>query len=511
MATKRKDALFTLIKSLSKSEKRQFKLYVGRLGGNSEANFIVLFNLLDKMKEYDEKLILKNTNIKKQQISNSKAHLYRQLLVSLRLSPQHQNIKNQIREQLDFASILYNKGLYKQSLKILEKARNNAIDNEESNLAYEVVEFEKVIESQYITRSLSNRANVLTLLAKELSIKNVLASKLSNLSLKLYSWLLQNGYAKSNEDIVLVTSYFDNHLPKYSFSNLGFKEKLFLYKAYLWRALITQDFVSSYRYSQKWIDIFNAHPTMKKVNPVFYLKGYNYLLESLFMLKHSNKFEETLTNFETDIKDKNFLMNDNTMALSTIYFYQNKLNQYFLSANFYEGVSYIPTVLSEINKYKKKIDAHHIMVFYYKIGCMYFGVDDYKNSILYLNKIISNKDLAIREDLLCYARVLNLVAHYEAGIDEHIDELIKSTYKFLIKMNNMHIVQRKMMHFLRSLTDMYPSELKTAFKKLHGELKEYENHPYEKRSFLYLDIISWLESNIESVSIAEIIKRKVTV
>ena len=50
MPVEQKDALFTLIKSLSKSEKRQFKLYVGRLGGNADANFMSLFNLLDQGK-----------------------------------------------------------------------------------------------------------------------------------------------------------------------------------------------------------------------------------------------------------------------------------------------------------------------------------------------------------------------------------------------------------------------------------------------------------------------------
>ncbi len=509
MAIKKNDVLFALIKSLSKSEKRQFKLYVGRLEGSANSNFIALFNLMDKSSTYDEHLILEKTNIKKQQLSNSKAHLYKQLLVSLRLNPQHQNIRSQIREQLDYATILYNKGLYKQSLKILDKAKNTAIENEENNLAYEIVEMEKVIESQYITRSLNNRADILSLQAKELSVRNVMTSKLSNLSLQLYSWLLQNGYAKSSEDIEIITKYFETHLPKYTISEFGFKEKLFLYKAYLWFGLITQDFVSSYRYSQKWIDLFDQYPKMKKVNPVFYLKGYNYLLESLFMLKYTKRFKEVLANFSSDIEHKNFLLNDNTEALASVYYHQNKLNQYFLDANFSEGIACIPNVLKEIKRFENKIDAHHVMVFYYKIGCMYFGASDYKNCILYLNKIISNKELAMREDLLCYARVLNLVAHYEAGIDENIDVLIKSTYKFLIKMDNLHIVQKKMMQFLRSLTNMYPSELKSAFKTLHKELKVYENHPYEKRSFLYLDIISWLESNIEGISIAEVVRRKV--
>ena len=120
-----------------------------------------------------------------------KAHLYKQILISLRLNPSHQNLRIQLREQLDFATILYHKGLYKQSLKLLDKAKILAILNQEKNIAYEIVELEKVIESQFITRSLSNRADELTVQAKELSAQNVIASKLSNLSLQLYGLFLK--------------------------------------------------------------------------------------------------------------------------------------------------------------------------------------------------------------------------------------------------------------------------------------------------------------------------------
>ena len=48
MTKELKDNLFVLIKSLSKSEKRQFKLYVGRLGVNEDSKFLTLFNILDK-------------------------------------------------------------------------------------------------------------------------------------------------------------------------------------------------------------------------------------------------------------------------------------------------------------------------------------------------------------------------------------------------------------------------------------------------------------------------------
>lgn len=508
MTTAHKDALFVLIKSLSKSEKRQFKLYVGRLGVNTDAKFLGLFNLLDRMKEYDERLILESGIVKKSQLSNLKAHLYKQVLVSLRLNPVNQNIRVQIREQLDFATILYQKGLYKQSLKILDKAKSFAIEHEEKNIAYEIVELEKVIETQYITRSIPDRADELALQAKQLSAQNVMTSKLSNLSLQLYSMMLKVGYVRTSEDLQKVKTYFDDHLPEVHMDELGFREKLWLYKAHLWYSFLTQDFLSCYKYASKWVDLFYEQSEMIYLNPVFYLKGNNYLLESLFYVKYSSQFRETLEKLEQMVESDTFPKNDNIASLAFLYINSNKLNLHFLEGTFDKGLYLVKVVEYGINKHKDRIDEHHIMVLYYKIACLYFGMGDNKNCILYLKRIINNKNLKMREDLMCFARVLSLVAHYEAGMDYHLEIQLKSTYKFLLKMNDLHAVQKEMIKFLRNLGTIYPHELRGEFEKLYVQLKKHEHHPYEKRAFLYLDILSWLESHLENRPVAQIIREK---
>ncbi len=508
MTTVHKDALFVLIKSLSKSEKRQFKLYVGRLGVNTDAKFLGLFNLLDKMKEYDERAILESDIVKKTQLSNLKAHLYKQVLVSLRLNPVNQNIRVQIREQLDFATILYQKGLYKQSLKIFDKAKSTAIENEEKNIAYEIVELEKVIETQYITRSIPDRADELAMQAKELSAQNVMTSKLSNLSLQLYGMMLKVGYVRSDEDVQKVQLYFEKHLPKYQIEELGFREKLWLYKAHLWYSFLLQDFLSCYKYSSKWVDLFYENKEMIYLNPVFYLKGNNYLLESLFYVKYSSQFKEILEKLEQMVESEEFPKNDNIASLTFLYIKSNKLNLHFLEGTFEKGLYLVKIIEYGINKHKDRIDEHHIMVLYYKIACLYFGVGDNKTCIQYLKKIINNKNLKMREDLMCFARVLSLVAHYEAGMDYHLEIQLKSTYKFLLKMNDLHAVQKEMIKFLRNLGSIYPHELRNEFEKLYIQLKKYEHHPYEKRAFLYLDILSWLESHLENRPVAQIIREK---
>lgn len=508
MTKEQKDNLFVLVKSLSKSEKRQFKLYVGRLGVNDDSKFLLLFNILDKMSDYDEQIILKKGIVKKQQLSNLKAHLYKQILISLRLNPLHQNIRVQIREQLDFATILYHKGLYKQSLKILDKAKNLAINYEEKNIAYEILELEKIIESQYITRSISNRADELTIQAKKLNTQNILASKLSNLSLQLYGLFLKTGYVKNDAEYLKVKKYFNNRLPKYDIKNLGFREKLWLYQSYLWYSFLIQDFLACYKYSRKWINLFHSNPEMMKLNPVFFLRGNQYLLEALFYIRHHQKFKFALDELESVTQEIWFPKNDNVESLTFLYVYSNKFNLHFMEGTFREGLPLVNEVLEGIKVHRSRIDEHHIMVFYYKIASLYFGIGENRKCIEFIDKIISNKSLSMREDLLCFSRVLNLVAHYEAGLDYNLEALIKSTYKFLLRMEDLYEVQKEMITFLRSLGDIYPSQLRTEFIKLHKKLKTYEDHPYESRAFLYLDIISWLESKIENKSVDSIIKIK---
>ena len=109
------DQLFKLIKSLNKSEKRNFKLFANRTQQKIEARFIRLFDVLDGMNEYNEDLVFKRfSKLSKSQLSNLKRHLYSQILSSLRMIHIKKEIDIEIREQIDFARILYGKGLYMQ-------------------------------------------------------------------------------------------------------------------------------------------------------------------------------------------------------------------------------------------------------------------------------------------------------------------------------------------------------------------------------------------------------------
>ncbi len=503
------DHLFNLIKTLTKSEKRNFKLYVNRTGGKENAKFIQLFDLLDKQKEYEEDQICKKIpSIKKVQVSNLKRHLYRQLLISLRLIHIQRNIDIEIREQLDFAKILYNKGLYLQSLKLLDRIKGIAIEHHQDSLHLEVITFEKYIESAYITRSMATRADKLS---AESELRNKIigtSSQLSNLALRLYGLYIKTGHIRSQKDAYIVWEFFKSNLPDIDINKLTFYEKLHWYQCHVWYNYILQDFLKCFSNGLRWVELFHEYPKMVHVDPSLYLRGYNNLLAALFYTNDHNKFQKYLGDFKKITEKLHGDLNTNGKMLCFQYFETHRINGHFIEGTFKEGAKYIPEIEKGLEEFKYHMDQHRVLVFYYKMACLYFGSNKKEETLDYLNKIINFKAGNLREDIQCFARLLQLICHYELGNIDLLEYIIKSVYRFLAKMEDLNMVQTEVLKFLRKALYLNDHELKKAFLILKNKLVILSEHPYEKRSFLYLDIISWLESKLTNKHIGDIIREK---
>jgi len=507
MPNRSTDGLFQLIKSLQKGEKRNFKLYVKRNSAADNLKIIELFDALDKMNEYDEHLLLKkHQSISKQQLSNIKAHLYKQILSSLRLLNDNNNIDILLNEQMDFARILYNKGLYLQSLKVLDKVKETAKQYKQITFQLQAVNFEKKIEALHITRSINNRAEALRKESNEIAEKLSLIGKLSNLSLELYGWYIQYGHARDTKEVQALQAFFNSNLPRFQPNELGFFEKLYLYQSYCWYGFILQDLLTYYRYTQKWVDLFEETPAMKGIEAGQYIRGVHNLLGAHFNLSNYEKFNATLEQFEVFAASEEGELTENVRIQTFVYLHIAKLNKHFLEGTFTEGLQLVPFIEEQLQAYKLHLDRHRVLIFYYKIACLYFGSGNNDKAIDYLNKIINWK-VDLRTDLQCYARLLHLIAHYELGNYDLLEYLIKSVYRFMAKMNNLSTVEEEIFKFIRKSFSLSPQKLIPAFKSLKEKLKKLQQNPLESRSFMYLDIIAWLESKIENVPVQQVRRR----
>jgi hypothetical protein len=450
MPKKQKDSLFQLIKSLNKAEKRHFKLYSRRNAATGDPLFLKLFDFLDRQKQYQEEAIyMKVPDIKRSQLANIKSHLYKQLLVSLRLLHRSQNIEILVREYLDFAQILYAKGLYRQSLTLLDRAKNKAVEINLHSLALEIISFEKLIESQYVTGSMAPKAEELASSSFSLAKKTMGETRFSNLSLELYGVYLTMGYARNKTDLDYANNFFREHLPPHDEREMSFFEKLYLYQSYVWLYNISQDFARQYRYSQKWVSLFHANEEMIPYQIPLYLKGIHNLLNTLYMTLQQEKFERELEALERFNEDGQYTLTKNEASLQALFTYIHRINRHYMEGSFAEGKAWMPELVEKIQSGEHNWDEHRIMVFYYRIACIYFGSGDNEMTIEFLNKIINNVTPDFRGDIQSFARILSLIAHFELGNDILVSYQLKSVYRFLSKMEELNEIHKAIFNFLR--------------------------------------------------------------
>lgn len=333
-------------------------------------------------------------------------------------------------------------------------------------------------------------------------------SYLSNLSLQMYGWYLRIGHVRNEQDAHMLREYFQAATQHVDPTHLSLYEQLYYYQACCWYHYALQDFIHYFRYAQKWVDVFTRHPAMLESDIALYLKGMNNLLNAHFYNNYYERYVSDLQKLEQVISQYQSQFDDNTVTSAFAYLYTARINKHFLEGTFTEGLRWVPEIIEGIEQFHERLDQHRIMVFYYKIACLYFGSGDNEQTIVYLNKIIHLKVGDLHSDLQCFARILHLIAHYELENYSLVEYLVKSVYHFIAKNKDLSQVMQEIIRFLRKNVYANPRELKQSFIELKDRLLQVSTNPYEKRSFLYLDIISWLESKISSKTVQEVIREK---
>ena len=496
---------------MSKSEKRNFKLISGKTGMKDKL-YVRLFDHLDKYGKFDPEMVIKkNPEIKRSQISNLKAVLSKQLLRALRDINKEEFPEIRARERFDFAKVLYSKGQYRASLEMLQTVKSMASDIQLKPLEYLAINFEKLIESQHVTKSMSSTAYLLAKDSNEIINNLSTANELSNLSLLLYARYLEKGYVKNEEEYLELHKYFHSLLPVVETDNLDFYQKLNLFQSYVWFYHMAQDFANYYKYALKWVNLFEEYPIMKIPATTLYIKGLHNVLNALFMagkIKLFLKYFEVLNNFNSDSALK---LSVNEEGQLQLFKFIHGINSVFMSADYEHGVHFLKDLIPVLNDKNNLWDASRLMVFNYKIACIYFGNGDYDNTVTYLNKVEEIAQPRLKVDIQCFSKILNLITHYELGNEQLVRYRIMSVFRFLLKMGELEKVQLEILKFIRKTPRMSKVSIIEEFKALRRSLVEIETERFEKRPFLYLDIISWLDSKINSVSMVEAIlaRRKI--
>ncbi len=492
---------------MRKSEKRYFKARF--TGSSSDLKFIQLFDAIDKLDDFSqEKDLISKEWVNPKQFSNLKAHLYRRLLQSLKDFSAASNEEILVRESIDHIQLLFDRSLYQQSIQLLEKVKKSIQEGENLELHLEVLKWEKNLLPFTIGKNNKERVQQIV---KESNLVNERISRtnlLTNLNVELTSIYLKTGYIRNKEDFDYIKAIFEQRLPAWREDYLSFREKLLWYEVHLGYYNYIQDLEKTLFYASKWVQLFKSPPN-SSFQMEMYIKGLNHLLNAQSRLGLEHDFNETHKKLRALAAHRLINLNENLQIRLFKYSYAHQFNKYFMMGDFTIGGALLARIESKLEQFIGMIDKHSELILFYKIACLHFGNEDHRNALKWLNRIINSEDIDLREDVHAFARIINLIAHYELGNRDVLEYAVRSTYRFLRKKDDLQSFQKHILEFIRNLSwQLTDKEITDRFVDLREKLIPLANSRFDNRAFAYFDIISWLDSKIIGVPVEEVIKRK---
>jgi hypothetical protein len=504
------DDLFYLIGSMSKSEKRHFKLSYVSDKHNAVPKFIVLFDAIVKQKKYNEEKILKsNKSLKPLQLPNLKIHLYDRIMHSLVQVNATGNIEIRIYRLLSLAQILYHKCLYEQSFKILKKAADFSIMYSLDNLLLENYDLQKKIMIHTLSTRSGVRIAAITDASLRLSRQLSRSDYLSNLSLRLNAFYLQQGFIRNKSDYTSVKEFYERNLPKGNYRDMCSNEKIFYLLCQSGYHYYIQNFVKGKEESMRLYELFEKNPNLIQARTETFIKALNNVLVGLNKLGEYELFVQYHKKLLILKRNRKLKLPQNANLNLFKTYYIHEINRHFMLGEFTAGTKIVGRLESELNRFIKILDQHTLLIFYYKIACLYFGASQFRQALKWLNKITLYKESGLREDIHVFARIISLICHYELEHDELLEAAVKNTYRYVLMKEDLNQYQKNILSFLRDLQNIQSEkELKLRFKILKRNMEKLKEHAFERRPFLYFDIISWLESKINGEKVEIIIRNK---
>jgi hypothetical protein len=511
MSTQKVKDLVSLIQSMSKGEKRRFITFAGGIERAESTYYLHLFRIYAAHGLLsDEEIPARIPGVKPSQLSNLRAHLWRQLLECLRAVHASRWPAMEVRASLDFALLLQHRGLQGAAAAYAEQALAVAEASGASSLTYHALDVQRSLHTEFFE---GNDALHSPLMDEKSSIvidTVSLQDKLLNTMYRLQQWYHRQGYVKNDAEYEAVCHMFDQAMPRYQPLKGSHHDNILYYQTQVWYRYITQDFVSCYRYAAKWVRLFESRPATKSSDPVLYLKALHHALNALFMggkLPSFLLYFEQLTLAESHWNEQ---LRHEMLSLYSEYHATHLCNRIFLTGQYTDGINEIQSVELLLAQNPLHWHSRKRLTLSYKVACVYFGADRHAECLDYLNAIINSPDDGSLQDIRSFARMLALICHYELGNEVFVAHQIRSVYRYLHKMKDLQAVQRAVLSFLKQSAHWKPSEMPHHFQSLRLTLMDYRNHPYEKRPFLYLDIIAWLDSKLLGMSIQEIIRLRVS-
>lgn len=513
----KKDALFELIHSLNMNEKRYFSLFASRHTIGDKNNYLRLFEVLNKQKEYNDKPLLhlfhkgstfpEGRTFAVKNLQFNKQYLYKLILKSLASCYAENTVKRKLRSSLNQMEILMERGLYEQCEKLIAKTKELAKKYEHQATLLELVSIEMEVKhlQSYYEKEEHAIAVMQQKAMQEVEIyRNEIAY--SFLSLQMTMNITAQGYIRTASDLSAYQGIIERMEKD---KPLSYRAKLHFYFCQVIHYAVKEEYEKGYEIAVKAVKFMEEHSHHIAEAPSVYALALSNLSSIQLSL---GKYKEMRQSIQK-LKEVSLLTDKKHIRLKMQIFYSAsimELSLYCVTGEFEKAVAAISSLEEEMNSYQvNTLYQQKKMLLNYGIAHSFLGNGNYSAANKYINEIINDTDSS-KTNFGCFARIMSLIIHFELNNQDLLEYTVKSTHRFLYKKERLYKVETIILDFIsKELPKIYSNkELLVAFKKLKEDIELVTTDSFERKALEYFDFISWLESKIENRPFAEVVREK---
>lgn len=479
------DDTFDLIKTLSKSEKRFFRLFTSTTEGSK--NYLKLFDVLDKLETYDSKKIAAKLESLRLNLSHEKNYLRKMILKSLRHYHSGNSPLAEITSSLQEAEILYRKGLLDQALPLLGRVRELAEAYEYFTLHLEALNFElKIFQRHRSEESMKKILNNVRVIDEQM---NLLQNRIDFDRVHVKISELNNRYGlyqpeKSLEELRKLCHEGLFADKKNALSDSALKVYYASMVTYYWHK---EDYPAAITVIESNVNMQEAHPELIEKEPHGYLAALYNLALIFLRQKNDEKFFLYLRKIN-ELAEADYLKTNEPFRVSVLERAVNFEAHYFLeNAKFKEGKAIIETLKNKIAPYSQLMSKDFIATLRLGFARLCYGAGDYREAIRHLQETLNHPKTELGQDTLIYSKILLLVIHYDMGNQDMLGYLTGLFKKTVLKEEEAAFI-----HFFKKSLAKTTSRSETI-----AAMKKFREQTMHFQPSDYLNIDLWLRSKIE--------------
>jgi hypothetical protein len=480
--------LFELVKSLSKSEKRYFKLFCRQY--NSGSNYLKLFEAIDAQNEYDETTIKKKFRKETfcKQLHVTKNYLHHFILKSLRNFHSELSKDSELKDTLRNVEILYHKELYDHCTLELKKAETIARHYEINSGLAEVIGWKRKMAQAKHSQQFNLFIELLT--EQEKAIAAMSNTNLHWQNAVQTSYTVMSNVAASKKII-----------PRHKKATLENAETLEAKVLYFNTNYLTAIRNGLHDKAAKslsdLLDLIEKYPHRIKEDPALYISSANNLVSFYVFSKQYEKAVALISRSRSLHEEAIQQHQKKSLLKQLLRTYNIELEIYRDTRSFDKNLSFIEHIEDFITRHLAKIPSDYLLSFWFQLANIHFMRKDFDRSLKWVNHILNRRFPQAQAELQVQARMLNLVIHLEQDNLFVLRYFTDNTRRFLKKLKQVQPFEQILLSFFSKIGQVPKYEQKDQFRQLQQQLFSPGNEMLPASVLDYIDYKKWIEDKLK--------------